>query len=98
MSPVHHAQPKLRRIRCFRLRHVHRVNPPLLSGAVSIVILEQRLQLAIDHAVRLCIVFLWEGSTEMVNVINGEPLGKLVPDKKKRGPERQARKSVFLLD
>lgn len=51
----------------------------------------QVLQLAIDHAVRLCIVHGWKQGVDMVNVINGEPLDGLGLSKKQRGTERQAR-------
>ncbi len=37
----------------------------------------QRLQLAIDHAVRLCIMHLWDGNTATSNVLDTKALDKL---------------------
>ncbi|CAM9656653.1 unnamed protein product [Ectocarpus fasciculatus] len=49
------------------------------------------VQLAIDHAVRLCIVHGWKQGVDIANVINGESLDGLGLTKKQRGHERQAR-------
>ncbi|CAN0403080.1 unnamed protein product [Ectocarpus sp. 12 AP-2014] len=37
----------------------------------------QVLQLAIDHAVHLCVVYSWGNDTNMVNVLDGVPLDRL---------------------
>ncbi|CAM9979148.1 unnamed protein product, partial [Ectocarpus fasciculatus] len=37
----------------------------------------QVLQLAIDHAVHLCVVYSWGNDTNMVNVLDGVPLDGL---------------------
>ncbi|CAM9817251.1 unnamed protein product, partial [Scytosiphon promiscuus] len=54
------------------------------------------LQLAIDHAVRLCIVHAWKESIKMVNVVDGESLDRLGFSKRKRGTERQRRIDLLL--
>lgn len=56
---------------------------------------QQRLQFAIDYTVHLCIMFLWNSSRAMVNVMNGKSLAHLVGNKKKVREERKARKSEF---
>lgn len=53
-------------------------------------IIKQRRQLAIDHAVHLCVKYSWKHDTGVANVITGKTLDGL--DKKQRISERQARR------
>eukprot|EP00752_Nemacystus_decipiens_P017493 g15684.t1 len=55
---------------------------------------EQRRQLAIDHAVHLCVRYLWKHDNGVVNVITGKTLDGL--DKKQRMRERQERIRMLL--
>lgn len=44
---------------------------------MSLLVYQQVLQLAIDHAVHLCVVYSWGNDTNMVNVLDGVPLDGL---------------------
>ncbi|CAM9286288.1 unnamed protein product [Ectocarpus sp. 8 AP-2014] len=44
---------------------------------VSLLVYQQVLQLAIDHAVHLCVVYAWGNDANMVNVLDGVPLDGL---------------------
>lgn len=46
----------------------------------------QALQLAIDHAVHLSVLYLWDAATDTLNVLTGTPIDG---EKKARVAERQ---------